>query len=315
MSAILGHGAQRAELLQAAASGKMHHGWILAGSRGIGKASLAREIALSLLIGEGDEVSPDHPAARLFAAGTHPDYAELRRAEKDSGDFARNITVEQVRSLHRLLESAASIADRRVILIDSADDMERGAANALLKNLEEPPRGVVFLLISHAPARLLPTIRSRCRMLRFAPLPDPDMRTLLAGQVAADELEGLIATAQGSPGRALAFAGLGIHEMLAGLARIAAGGDADNIERLALAQTLSARAARPRYEAFLEQAPAYLARAARQRQGEGLAAALHGWEAARRLAGGAIILSLDPATVVFELCGHVAALAQKPQAA
>lgn len=312
---VLGHDRQRAELMDAAASGRMHHGWILAGPEGIGKASLARSVALSLLAGEAGEVPDHHPAAHLFAAGTHPDYAELVRLEKDNGDLARNIGVDQVRGLHRLLESAPSIASRRVILIDSADDLERGAANALLKSLEEPPHGVVFLLVSHAPSRLLPTIRSRCRMLRFSALEDAMMRRALAGarpDLPDSELASLIAVGNGSPGRALGFAGLGIAEMTAALARIAATGDPDNSERLALAQSLALKSARPRFVAFLEHAPAFIAAQARTRHGHALETALAAWDEARTLAGGAILLSLDPATIVFELGSLVARLAPQP---
>ncbi|OYW86833.1 MAG: DNA polymerase III subunit delta', partial [Sphingobium sp. 32-64-5] len=170
MTRIIGHDAVRTEILRAALSGRLHHGWILAGPPGIGKASLAREIALCLLAGEeaAGQVADTHPAARFFHAGTHPDYAALARLEKENGDLARNISIDQVRGLSRLLSTAPSISRRRVILIDSADDLERNAANALLKSLEEPPANVVFLLVSHAPSRLLPTIRSRCRLLRLS---------------------------------------------------------------------------------------------------------------------------------------------------
>jgi DNA polymerase III subunit delta' len=313
---IIGHDVQGQEILDAAASGRMHHGWILGGPEGIGKASLARRIALALLAGAPGDVADDHPAARLFAAGTHPDYVELSRIEKDNGDFARNISVDQIRSLHRLLETAPSLSERRVILIDSADDLERGAANALLKNLEEPPRNVVFLLVSHAPSRLLPTIRSRCRMLRFGALDDAAMRTVLLRsrpELSAPEYDNLIAIGKGSPGRALGFAGLGIAEMNAALARIAASGDPDNSERLSLAQSLSSKSAKPRFEAFLDHCPTFIAGQARARTGNAIAMAINAWEEARRLASGAVILGLDPATVVFELCGHVAALAPQMQ--
>ncbi|MGE4432052.1 MAG: AAA family ATPase [Sphingobium sp.] len=316
MTRVIGHGAVRAEIAQAAASGRLHHGWILAGPPGIGKASLARDIALGLLA-EQEALGPvdeGHPAARLFRAGTHPDYAELSRLEKDNGDLARNIAIDQVRGLARLLSSAPSMSRRRVILIDSADDLERNAANALLKNLEEPPKDVVFLLVSHAPARLLPTIRSRCRLLRLSALDDAQMEQALAQampDMPAEERSTLIRVGEGSPGKALSLSGLGVTEMLEALRRIAATGDADNRERLALAKALAPRTARARLEAFLVQAPAFIAGQARYRSGPALAQAIQSWEQARDLASGAILLSLDPSATVFELCSHVASLADQ----
>ncbi|MGD9811349.1 MAG: DNA polymerase III subunit delta' [Sphingobium sp.] len=315
MTPIFGHDGARAEILEAAVSARLHHGWILAGPSGIGKASLARQIALILLAGEEQtgRVADGHPAGHLFAAGTHPDFAELARLEKDNGDLARNISVDQIRGLGRFLSTAPSLSARRVIMIDAADDMERGAANALLKNLEEPPRNVVFLLISHAPSRLLPTIRSRCRMLRLSPLDDSDMDAALraaAPEMDATERMELARIGEGSPGRALALSGLGMAEIMASLARIAATGDPDNGERIALARMLGTRGAKQRFEAFLERVPAFIAQSARGRKDEDLATAITAWESARDLAAQAVPLSLDPAATVFELCGLVASLAE-----
>ncbi|WP_176595662.1 MULTISPECIES: AAA family ATPase [Sphingobium] len=319
MTSLLGHDEQARTLLSAARSGRLHHGWILAGPRGIGKASFARAMALRLLaeaagppvLAEGLDVPPDHPIRRLFEADAHPDYAELYCLEKESGT-ARNITVDQIRGLQRLIQSAPSMSPRRIVVIDSADDLERGAANALLKNLEEPPADMLFLLVSHAPGRLLPTIRSRCRTLRFDTLGEDAMRTIMRAAdeaLSPKELEALIRAGEGSPGKALRYAGLNIADIEQSLAAIATDGDPGNRQRLLLAKTLASKAARPRYEAFLERAPAFIADAARQRQGSDLGKALDHWEAARQLAGGAIILSLEPGAVVFELAGHVAALA------
>lgn len=321
MTSLIGHDAQARLLIGAAASGRMHHGWILSGPRGIGKGNFARALALRLLAdaagpkveGEGLAVPDDLRVRHLIDAGAHPDYAELAPLEKD-GVTARNISVDQVRGLGRLLQSAPSLSTRRIVVIDSADDLERGAANALLKTLEEPPADMLFLLVSHAPGRLLPTIRSRCRTLRFDPLDDAAMRSVLRAEereLSPAEMDALVRAGEGSPGKALRYAGLNLAEIEAALASIATDGDPGNRQRLLLAKTLATKPARPRYEAFLERAPAFLAEAARHRHGPALGVALDHWEEARRLAGGAIILSLDPAAVVFELAGHVAALAPR----
>ncbi|WP_420145059.1 AAA family ATPase [Sphingobium sp.] len=319
MTTLLGHDAQARLLTQAARGGRMHHGWILAGPRGIGKGSFARALALRLLADaagppveeDGLFVPENHPIRRLIEAAAHPDYAELAPLEKETGT-ARNISVDQVRGLQRLIQSAPSLSSRRVVVIDAADDLERGAANALLKTLEEPPADMLFLLVSHAPGRLLPTIRSRCRTLRFDPLDAASMRAVLKATddgLSPQEIDALVRAGDGSPGQALRYAGLNLSDIEQALASLAAQGDPGNHVRLALAKALSLKSAKPRYEAFLERAPAYIAQSARSRQGRALGVALDHWEKARHLAGGAVILSLDPAAVVFELAGHVAALA------
>lgn len=318
MTVLVGQEAQMNALLAADASGRMHHGWILAGPKGLGKASFARAAATRFLAeaagpspgGEGLYVPESHPIRSLVEAGTHPDFMHLARLERETtGELARNISVEQVRSLQRLFSNAPSLSGRRVIVIDAADDLERGAANALLKNLEEPPAGTLFLLISHAPGRLLPTIRSRCRILRFSPLSDRDMEVVLRRELpdaSAQEIAALIVAGEGSPGRALSFAGLDLAGIEQSLMAIARDGDPSNETRLALSKALSVKLAKPRYEAFLERAPAFLAAQARQVETPRIAAVLKAWEEARDLAASAIPLSLDPATVVFQMCGHIA---------
>ena len=319
MTRLLGHDVQARMLIAAAGSGRMHHGWILAGPRGIGKGGFARALSMRLLadaagppvIGDGLTVPADHPIRKLIEASAHPDYAELSPLEKD-GVAARNISVDQVRGLQRLIHSAPSLSDRRIIVIDSADDLDRGAANALLKILEEPPANLLFFLVCHAPGRLLPTIRSRCRTLRFDPLDDSAMRAVLKTvheTLSPQEVDALVRAGNGSPGQALRYAGLNLSDIEQVLAGLASTPDPGNMRRLALAKALALKSAKPRYEAFLERAPAFIAEAARHRQGSALGEALDHWEKARHLAGGAVILSLDPAAVVFELAGHVAALA------
>ena len=274
--------------------------------------------ARRLLAGAGQpddfSVPPGDRTQQLIDAGSHPDFKLLQRLPRDEKKpeqgLARSIRVDQVRELDHFLGVKPTFSDRRVVMIDTADDLERpGASNALLKNLEEPPSGTVFLLISHAPGRLLPTIRSRCRMLRFEPLDDAEMRVALndAG-VAAGEMDELIRVGQGSPSRALAMAGLDIAGLDKALAEMAQG-DPTNAVRTELARALSLKAAQERYEAFLERAPSFIAAQARTRSGEALRVALDAHDAARNLASSALGLSLDAQGTVFEMGGIVARLA------
>lgn len=323
MTRWIGQDQPIASFLSALGGDRLHHGWLLAGPEGVGKGGIARAFATALL---SDRPPQDieaflagwsDPALRLVDAGTHPDLAMLQRLPRDrkaeGGELARNIAVDQVRDLSRFLHLAPSMARRRVVVIDSVDDMERGAANALLKNLEEPPSGVVFLLISHSPGRLLPTIRSRCRTLIFAPLSDADVDRVLADilDVRAEERRLLVDAAQGSPGRALAMRDLDIADLDMRLSRIAQTGDPDNVERIAIARALSPKAAQARYEAMIEHVPRFLARRMRRSPAMAGSAALGVWDEVHALTRGATQLSLDPATTVFALCAAVARLAQK----
>ncbi|ODU19820.1 MAG: DNA polymerase III subunit delta' [Sphingomonas sp. SCN 67-18] len=323
MTEFLGQSEQEEALLAAAHGGALHHAWLLTGPKGIGKAGFARRAALRLLAESagpapglsGLDVPADHPIARLIEAGSHPDYRVLERLPREpSGELARNIPIDQVRTLQRLFATTPSQSSRRVVIIDSADDLERPAANALLKNLEEPPADTLFLLVSHTPGRLLATIRSRCRVLRFHPLDDAAMAAVLGAHLPdadAGEIAALVAAGGGAPGNALRFAGLDIGGLEAALADFARTGDPSNAGRSALARALALKAAQPRYEAFLERAPSFIAHAAHARSGVALADALALWEKARGLAAGAVQASLDPQNVVFELGSLVAALAPK----
>jgi DNA polymerase-3 subunit delta' len=304
-------------------SGRLHHGWLLAGPRGVGKALFADKAALRILADAagtpagtaGLDVADDHPTARLIAAGSHPDLMRLERLVRDSGtDLARSITVDQVRSLQRLFATTPSMSPWRAVVIDAIDDLEPGGANALLKNLEEPPPNTIFLLVSHAPERLLPTIRSRCRLLRFSPLENDVMASALEAALPdadADEIATLVRIGEGAPGRAIAWRGLEVEALDREIDALVSAGDPTNARRAALAQRLALKSAQPRYEAFLARAPSRIAAEARARRGPALAAALKLWESAQSLAGSAQRLSLDPQSTVFELAGMLAELAPR----
>ncbi len=217
-------GQERAELelLEALRSGRMHHAWMLTGPKGVGKATLAFRFARFLLrYGQDDaalaaaqslEIRESDPVARQIASGTTQDLLVLRREVDDrTGKEKTEITVDVVRRLPPFFGTAAGAGGWRVAIIDPADDLNRNAANALLKSLEEPPRRTVLLLVTHAPGRLLPTIRSRCRKLALDPLPpaliQKEVARIAAGQAlpAASEADDalLAKLAEGSLGRAL----------------------------------------------------------------------------------------------------------------
>ncbi len=318
-----GHDAAVADFLAARAGGRLHHAWLLAGPRGIGKARFADMAARRILAeaagpavdAPGLDVPTDHPIASLLDARSHPDFLRLERVYREkTDDHARNISVDQVRGLQKLLGVTPSLSDWRAVVIDAMDDLEPGAANALLKNLEEPPPRTVFLLVAHAPGRLLPTIRSRCRSLRFGRLDQAAMHAALAAALPgtdADEIAALGRIGEGAPGTAVRFAGLDVAGLDAAMAALVRDGDPLNLRRSALAKSLALKAAAPRYATFLDRAPSVIAATARGRRGPALAEAIALWEKARALAAGAVRLSLDPQTTVFELAGMLAGLAPK----
>lgn len=325
MMTLRGNAAAHAAFRAAMDRGTLHHAWLLAGPEGVGKARFAMAAAARMLAESAGEpgltgdygLAPGSRTAALIAAGAHPDLRVLTRLpnEKKPDELARSIPIAQVRALMPMLATTPALSPRRVVVIDAIDEVERpGASNALLKSLEEPPAGTIFLLVSHAPGRLLPTIRSRCRLLRFDPLGEADMQAAITDaepEADRDEVAALVRAGGGSPGRALRYAGLDLAGIDAALDRIARAGDPGNEERLKLSRELSTKSAQPRYEAFLERVPSRIADAARMRVGADLDRALHAYAEARSVARAARALSLDPAGTVFELAGVVARLAAR----
>ena len=309
------------QFLAAWRSGAMHHAWLLAGPRGVGTASFALAAAERVLaeaagpaIEEpGLETPDDHPIGRLVAAGSHPDFRLLERLENErTGNLARNISVDQVRGLGELFAVTPVMSPWRAVVIDSVDDLEPSAANALLKMLEEPPPNSLFLLVSHVPGRLLPTIRSRCRRLEFQPLADDAMTSVLAQElpeISPAEQAKLLPLAKGSVGKALAYAALDLAPIEEQALKILREGDRDNARRSKLAQALALKAAADRYAAFLDLAPTLIAREARQLQGPARRRALDAYARARETSRLAPRLSLDPGATVFQLGTILASVA------
>ncbi len=220
---LVGHEQVEKTLFAAHQSGRLHHAWLLTGPRGIGKATLAWRFARFLLAGQegglfggppdGLNVDKDAPGRALVEARSHPDLFHLRRSlNPDTGRIRTEISVDDVRGLGGFMHMTPAMGRHRVAIVDAADEMNRNAANAVLKILEEPPPNAVLLLVAHAPGRLLPTIRSRCRRLALQPL-STDMVIQLLGdyapQTSADERTALANLAEGSIGRALELASAG----------------------------------------------------------------------------------------------------------
>ena len=189
---LIGQRGAEAIFLDAYAAGRLHHAWLLTGPLGVGKATLAWRIVRFLLATPenaggglfGDapvapetlDIDPDHPVVRRIRAGSEGRLFVLRRAwDEDKKRLKTVITVDEVRRMRTFLHMSAADGGRRAVIVDPADEMNTAAANALLKMLEEPPHGVTFLIVSHQPSRLLPTIRSRCRELRLSVLAPGDL--------------------------------------------------------------------------------------------------------------------------------------------
>jgi DNA polymerase-3 subunit delta' len=221
---LVGHESAERTMLAAQQSGRLHHAWLLTGPRGIGKATLAWRFARFLLAGQQDgglfasapdglTVASDAPGRALVDARSHPDLFHLRRTlNPDTGRIRAEISVDDVRDLGEFMHMTPAMGEWRVAIVDAADEMNRNAANAVLKILEEPPPKAVLLIVAHAPGRLLPTIRSRCRRLALQPLSNETVVHLLGDYAAIttqEERAALADLADGSIGRALELASAG----------------------------------------------------------------------------------------------------------
>ncbi|NQU56319.1 MAG: DNA polymerase III subunit delta' [Rhodospirillales bacterium] len=241
---LFGHAQAEKTLLDAFNSGRLAHAWLICGPKGIGKATLAYRFARFLLAKGGDggadnglfgndlavdeqvslNVAADDPVFIRIAAGGHADLKAIERQfDEKKGKYKTEIVVDDVRTIGSFMSLSAAEEGWRVVVIDSADEMNRNAANAVLKVLEEPPSKAILLLVSHNPGRLLPTIRSRCRKLTLSSLEENIVTRLLTNQhpdISPDNVAGLAQLAEGSIGRALdleAEGGLELYRDLLGL--------------------------------------------------------------------------------------------------
>jgi len=343
--ALFGHEAAERTLAEALGHGRIHHGWLLAGRQGIGKATLAYRFARAALAaphereasGQSLAVPEEASANRQVRALSHPGLLVVRRPyDEKAKRFTTSIPIDEVRRLRSFLAHRAADEAWRVVIVDEANELNVNAANALLKSLEEPPQRTVFLLVTSAPGRLLPTIRSRCRLLTLQPLAAEDLRAATTQALAtaggdspgAADWPRLERLAEGSVGRLLGLwnsGGLELNERIAKLASSLPRVDWRAV--YALCDELQPVAAQQRFELFFELLLNFLGRLIRaQAKGEGtaedqeLAARLIGegrlasfaalWERIGRDKLETLGLNLDRKTLILETVGGLVAATQ-----
>jgi DNA polymerase-3 subunit delta' len=326
---LIGHKAAEQALLDSYRSGRMHHAWIIGGEEGIGKATLAYRLA-RFIFTHPDPSAPDvakavdlssdplAPPARRLASQAHPDLFVLKRGmTKDGRSLMGEISVAESRRLVSFFSTTAGEGGWRIAIVDTADDLNTNAANALLKVLEEPPQRALFLILSTAPKRLLPTIRSRCRTLLLKPLSDEDVVDVLkglpdlAGETDPDELQRVAEASEGSVRRAatlLSEDSLALRDQLtAMLARLP---EVDPASVHALAEKVAGREGAAGFDIFLGAVQDWLhARLTlgAARQDARLAAWAALWEKTARAAREAEIYNLDRRPLVFAIFSDLAA--------
>ena len=327
-TALFGHAATERALLDAYRGGRIPHAWLIGGPPGIGKATLAYRMARFVLAHPDPAapavqtatsltLDPQHPAARRIAARAHGGLLVLERTEGESGALRTVITVDEVRRTIGFFGRTAAEGGWRVCIVDSADELQYPqGSNALLKILEEPPPRALLLLVSHAPGRLLPTIRSRCRRLALRPLAPEDIARAAASALGRNADDGDVieaaAAADGSVGRAVQLLcgdALKVRERVTEL--LAALPSVDAMALHALGDALG-RADPQAFAAFVDTVRDWLS--ARLGRGAGeparLAQVAEVWEKLNGAAREVEVFNLDRKPMVFAVFGLLAEAAR-----
>ncbi|WP_338465769.1 DNA polymerase III subunit delta' [Novosphingobium sp. ZN18A2] len=320
MTRLFGHEDAWREWHSAQKGSRMHHAWILSGLEGLGKATFAMQAAADYVSvpGVSQPESDAHPDINVLERLPATEDDAKRQAEGKPFATRRSIAVDQVRQMQRRLTTRPTLGPRRALVIDSADDLEKSAVNALLKSLEEPPEGTVFLLVAHRIGRLLPTVRSRCRILRFHPLGPADLERVVDGAmpgIEPRERKAALAFSGGSPGAAIAFAVHDLGKVYDVFERLATHGDADFSQRALLSSALGQRPSRDRQLAAIEAARMVLVErlreadeATRLRIGDAHAALV-------RLGAQATTYNFDASLLLLEIGGLLASVGRSREGA
>ena len=316
---LVGHDEPWREWRAALGSGRMHHGWILAGKRGLGKAGFALEAAAELVAQPGVHAPPPdaHPDILLLVPAPDGDEEEKKRSEGKPYKAKRGIGINVVRRMQKRLETRPTLGPRRAVIVDAADELERPAFNALLKSLEEPPQGTYFLLVAHRLGQLPATIRSRCRTLRFAPLDDAALGAVLDAAVpgaAREARDAAIASAGGAPGAALDFLARDLVAAQRLMARLAREGDPGFELRAGLLDAIGTRPDRDQQIATLEVARMVLAGSLGEADRARQARIVEAHAALSRLIAQAPTANFDATTLMLEIGGLLASVADPREA-
>ncbi|MFU7528645.1 DNA polymerase III subunit delta' [Qipengyuania sp. ASV99] len=258
------HDAAWREWRTAMAGERMHHGWLLAGKRGLGKLDFALAAARELVVQDNsltnNNIQPvTHPDIHIVTYSAKDDKEEKKRQNGNPYELSKQIRERDIGHVQARLRTRPTLGERRVVIITPADDMNTHAANKLLKSLEEPPAGTFFILVTHRPSRLLPTIRSRCRILRLPELSDLELEAMLLAAGQGGDLTPAIRAAQGSYGAAVRFAEMELAPIAALIERLLLRGDADFNARADLVRLIGPRADRERLQAVMDLAQAMVA--------------------------------------------------------
>lgn len=321
---LAGHKSAETAIRQNLSRGRLKNGWMITGAPSIGKATLAYRLARAFLAPEALvddsslEVDPTNQTVQQIGHKGHPDLYVLERQWNEKTDkLAQDITVENVRKLGGFFGLTASTG-RRVVIVDSADDMNRNAANAFLKSLEEPPANSLLLLLVNAPGRILPTIRSRCRVADLMPVSDKDVAGFVTAETGLPEndLKDIVEMCDGRPGYALQLASEDGIEGIR-LSREFIGLSARSANILPLAEKLTAKAAEPLWRSFTTMVPQILSNGARSKasadnseiSGElaqvSVPSLVSAWEKTTNLLATGDALNLDKTQILIQMSGEI----------